>query len=88
MDNNINEIDTVEYKLGPGIRHAIVWLSIISSFGAGWYSHSQITKGELASAELTVLKDDIIKKQESRDKRDARLKAFENKMEGKTYDKE
>lgn len=82
---NLNEI---KYSIGPGIRHAIIWLSIISSFAAGWYSHSQITKGELAAASLTLLEGDIIAKKKSNDKRGANMDNLEYKMEGKTYDKE
>lgn len=83
-----NEHDVIEtkYSIGPGIRHAIIWLSIISSFGAGWYTHSKVTKGELASAELSILKTDIVNKAENRE---LKLKAKENLEinRSKTYDK-
>lgn len=88
-DNGINEKDIVEnkYSVGPGIKQAIVWFTIISSFGAGWYTHSQIVKGELASAELTILKQDVINKSENRELKLLDKKALEDSR-SKTYDKE
>lgn len=74
--------------VGPGVRHAIIWLSIITSFWAGWYVKGEIFSGEMATAGLVVLKDDIVEKQRARDMKAINEKALELNMEGKTYDKD
>ena len=88
MDNGQNEIDIKRYELGPGIKHAIIWISIISSFAAGWYIRGEFTQGELATADLIQLKSDIVDKAESRADKDKNQKGLDELIGGKGYDKD
>lgn len=89
MDNGKNEHDVVEnkYSVGPAIKYAIVFLSIVLSYGGGWYTHSQLTKGELANAELFILKQDIDNKIENRELKIKDKDNLETNREGRNYDK-
>ena len=75
-----------EFKVGPGIRHAIIWISIISSFGAGWYLRGEFTEGKLAEVDLWQLQQDIVAKEQSNDRRDASLRKLKESITDAEYD--
>ena len=81
-------MDIKRFEVGPGIKHAIIWLSIITSFGAGWYTRGELVQGELATADLVQLKDDISEKAASRAEKRKNEEELRNKLEGKYYDKD
>ena len=87
-DNGVDEVDIKRYELGPGIKHAIIWLSIITSFAGGWYTRGEMVEGELARADLIQLQDDIVEKAKSIAKRDKNQRELDEELEGKKYDKD
>ena len=88
MDNDKDEIDIKRFEIGPGIKHAIIWLSIITSFGGGWYLRGQFTQGELAASDLSQLKGDIVAKAESQEQKAINTKKLEDRLDGKEYNKD
>ena len=71
---------------GPGVRHAIVWLSIISSFWGGWYTKGKVIDGELAAAAYSVLKDDVENKEDNRILKLKDSNKLDKDREGRVYD--
>jgi len=84
----MSEVNIKRWEVGPGVKHAIVWLSIITSFGAGWYIRGEFTQGELATADLIQLKGDIVDKAESRAKRELNQFKLDKELEDRKYDKD
>ena len=85
---------TVEKKwtVGPGIKHAIIWISFIVTFvlgmGVGWYAAVQHYKGDSARAEVEVLHQDTeVGMEILRDKLEAK-EILNEKRKTRSYDKD
>ena len=60
MDNNQNEIDIVkhQYSVGPAVKAGIFFLILVVTAGGSAYFVKQNTKGDIATSEIEVRKDD------------------------------
>lgn len=57
-DNNQNETDTHRYELGPALKAMAFFVILVLTSGGTWYICKQNTKGDIATSEIEVRKDD------------------------------
>lgn len=88
VDNGINETDIVKhrYELGPAVKALAFFVILVGTSGATWYVCKQNTKGDIATSEIEVRKDDSEAMLKLQTERDRALEYVDQLLSERAYD--
>ena len=85
----MTEIIEKKFTVGPGIKHAIIWISFIVTYligvSTGWYAASEHYRGDIAVKEVEVMRDDGLAVNNIKEKEERLLNNLEINREQRKY---